>query len=95
MSIDKVDIALHIGVGAAAILVIGTGVWWFTESPLGFFGAALVNSFAWPIREMSQRKGHDPWPLQKHLEAWPSPVIGWLVAFGAEALIAFGGSLIT
>ncbi len=42
--------------------------------------AFVVNTFGWPVREALQSRTPPwLWSAQKHWEAWPPVLIGWLV----------------
>ncbi len=71
---DWLGVAVHLVVAALATALVA----WLIDYRL----ALVLNTVGWPLREVFQ--GTWPWSAQKHWEAWPPVLIGWLTV--AEVL---------
>ena len=67
---DWLDVALHLVIAAVATALVA----WLIDYRL----ALVLNTIGWPLREWLQNDGI-PWSVQKHWEAWPPVLLGWLV----------------
>ena len=66
---DWLGVGLHVVIAAVITAFVAT---------VGFpFFALIANSIGWPVREFVQKR--TDWGAQKHWEAWPPVLIGWLV----------------
>ena len=77
---DWLGVGLHVLVAALATVLVA----WLIDYRL----ALILNTLGWPIREAFQGGCPGMWPwnwsAQKHWEAWPPILVGWLVV--AEVL---------
>ena len=77
---DWLDVVLHLVVAAVATALVA----WLIDYRL----ALVLNTIGWPLREWLQndywiggtrRTALRDWSVQKHWEAWPPVLLGWLV----------------
>ena len=67
---DWLGVGLHVLVAALATALVA----WLIDYRL----ALVLNTIGWPLREAIQG-GLKDWSAQKHWEAWPPALVGWLV----------------